>query len=241
MRALSFSVLALVLVSACGNTDRPLRDLRSAGGGPDEFAVIPLEPLEIPQTRELPTPTPGGANRTDPTPNANAINALGGSAAAQVAGGLPTGDAALLAYSARYGVDPNIRSTLAAEDAALLERARRSNLFNPLGRDRYFPAYAGQALNAPAELERMRALGVAVPNPVSAQPQPRRQVEPEQSAAETEDEQPRLLQRALDDFIERVWDPAERSDGVPQNCVFKTVPPDNQLRRVCTPITDEDQ
>lgn len=169
MRKFTFSALALILVAACGNTDRPLRDLQSAGGGPDPFAVIPVGALEIPASRDLPTPTPGGTNRTDPTPNADAIAALGGSAAAQVAGGIPASDAALVAQASRYGVDPNIRSVLAVADNARLERARRSNIFNPLGRDRYFPAYAGQALDAFAELERLRALGIRVPTPPAAQ------------------------------------------------------------------------
>ena len=58
--------------------------------------------------------------------------------------------------------DPQLR-------IARLERARRSNIFNPLGRDRYFPAYAGQSLDAFAELERLRALGIRVPTPPAAQ------------------------------------------------------------------------
>ena len=48
MRVISFSVLALTLFAACGDTDRPLRDLQSAGGGPEAFAVIPQERLDIP-------------------------------------------------------------------------------------------------------------------------------------------------------------------------------------------------
>lgn len=163
MRGPVISVLALVLVTACGNTDRPLRDLQAAGGGPDEFAVIPQQELEIPAELTLPQPTPGGTNLADPTPNADAIAALGGVAAAQIAGGIPANDAALVAQISRYGVDPTIRATLAAADEARLERARRRNIFNPLNRDRYFPAYAGEALNASAELERLRSLGLAVP------------------------------------------------------------------------------
>ena len=163
MRGSAVSVLAVMLVAACGDTDRPLRDLQPAGRGPDEFAVIPQEPLEIPAQFTLPQPTPGGTNLADTNPNADAIAALGGSASAQFAGGIPANDAALVAQSSRYGTDPAIRATLAAEDERRLERARATNIYNPLGRDRYFPAYAGQALNAQAELERLRALGVAVP------------------------------------------------------------------------------
>jgi hypothetical protein len=178
MRAITFSVLALILMAACGDTDRPLRDLRSSSGGPDEFAVIPVGPLEIPDQLTLPAPTPGGTNRTDPSPNADAISALGGSASAQVAGGIPSNDTALVTQASRYGVDPAIRAQLAATDEARLERARRTNVFNPLGRDRYFPAYANQALDAFAEIDRLRGLGVAVPNvPVVQQEVKAEQVE----------------------------------------------------------------
>lgn len=170
MRGIVKTVVALLFVAACGNTDRPLRDLQSAGGGPDEFAVIPQEPLVIPADRSLPQPTPGGSNLADPAPNADAIAALGGAASAQVAGGVPAGDAAIVAQASRYGVDPAIRASLAAADEARLDRARRSNIFNPLGRDRYFPAYARQALDPFAELDRLRGLGVAVPTvPVAVQ------------------------------------------------------------------------
>lgn len=206
MRALSFSVLALILVAACSNPDRSLHSLQSAGGGPDEFAVIPAEPLELPQTSTLPNPTPGGTNRADPTPNADAIRALGGSPSAQIAGGVPAGDAALVAQASRYGVDSNIRAELAAADAAKLERARRLNFFNPLGRDRYFPAYARQALDAPAELARLQAMGVSVP----------------QIPAEAVTVRERARSGLLGQF------------GLREDCVFTTVgSPDGRMRRVC--------
>ncbi|WP_439153786.1 DUF3035 domain-containing protein [Yoonia sp.] len=164
MRAMITSALLLVFLAACGDTDRPLRDMRAAGSGPDEFAVIPLAPLEIPSELTLPPPTPGGTNLTDPQPRADAITALGGSADAQRAGGVPASDAGLVAQAGRYGTEPDIRATLAAEDERILQRKRRSNIFNPLNRDRYFPAYAGQVLDPYAELQRLRSLGVQVPN-----------------------------------------------------------------------------
>lgn len=234
MRAIIFSILAMALMTACGDTDRPLRDMSSAGGGPDEFQVIPVGPLETPDTLSLPEPTPGGTNRTDPRPNADAITVLGGRASAQVAGGIPADDGALVAQASRYGVDPAIRTQLAIEDERIRERKRRSNLFNPLNRDRYFPAYAGQALNPRAELARLRNLGVAVPNPPAAQPR----VQPQETAAEEPAEEPRLLQRTLDSLLSRIGSDA---DGGPQDCVWKTTGPDNVLRRVCTPVTPEDQ
>lgn len=164
MRAMIIPALMLALLAACGNTERPLRDMRAAGGGPDEFSVIPVAPLEIPQQLTLPPPTPGGTNLTDPQPRADAIAALGGSANGQRAGGVPASDTRLVAQVSRYGVAPDIRATLAAEDERVLQRKRRTNIFNPLNRDRYFSAYVGQVLDPYAELLRLRDLGIQVPN-----------------------------------------------------------------------------
>ena len=158
--------VAVLSLTACAN-DRGLRDLRTNGGGPDEFGVSPVNPLVVPgDISTLPAPTPGGTNRTDPTPNADAVAVLGGNPNALVPAGSPASDGALIAAASRNGVDPVIRSTLASEDAAFRNRRARLSLFG--GRDRYFRAYAGQALDAYAELERFRAAGVATP---SAPPQ----------------------------------------------------------------------
>jgi hypothetical protein len=153
---------ALVLLAACGTGGDGLRNLDTDLAGPDEFSILPSRPIEIPDTLALPPPTPGGSNRTDQTPNADAIAVLGGDPAATRAGGIPAQDAALVAFAARQGTDPAIRATLAQEDAAF--RARAGGLsFNPLGRDRYYPAYARFALDAYRELARLRAAGVVVP------------------------------------------------------------------------------
>lgn len=169
MRAMIFSVLALVTLAACGNTDRPLRDMRTSDGGPDEFSVIPAQPLALPETLALLAPTPGGPNLADPTPKADAIAALGGNPAAQFAGGIPANDTGLIAQVTRYGVNANIRAELAERDAAMRQRKKLSNVFNPLRRDRYFALYAGQALDADAELARLAALGILVPNAPAAE------------------------------------------------------------------------
>jgi hypothetical protein len=154
--------LVLLALSACGAGGDGLRNLDSELAGPDEFSVLPGLPLTIPDSRALPPPTPGGANRTDQNPAAEAIAALGGNPAAVRAGGIPAQDAALVAFAGRAGTDPAIRQTLAQEDAAL--RARAGGLsFNILGKDRYYPAYARFALDAYAELARLRAAGIDVP------------------------------------------------------------------------------
>lgn len=145
-------------LSACGN-DRGLHRLNAGQTGPDEFSVLPSLPLAIPETLDLPQPTLGGLNRADRAPVAEAVAALGGNALA----GQP-GDAAFIASVSRNGVDPSIRQTLATEDAAFRRRAAAGQFFNLLGNDRYYQAYARQALDAYAELARFRNLGVQVPS-----------------------------------------------------------------------------
>lgn len=151
---------ALLALAACGGSDDPrLMNLRNTESGPDEFSVLPTEPMEMPENmRDLPPPTPGGVNRTDPDPEGDAIRALGGNPerAARASGDIVT-------YAARFGVASDIRGVLAAEDIAyrrnndgrLLER-----LFNVTV---YFDAYRPMALDRYAELERMRRAGIRTP------------------------------------------------------------------------------
>lgn len=164
MRKLILVTLALAAVAACSN-DRGLRDLRSNSGGPDEFTVMPLGALEIPENlNALPAPTPGAANRTDPNPTGDAIAVLGGNPARANAGGIPASDQALIARVSRNGTQPDIRQVLAAEDEQFRKRRSRGGFLGIFGGgDRYFRAYAGQALDAYAELTRFRNLGVATP------------------------------------------------------------------------------
>lgn len=157
-----FILIAVLGLTACGSQGG-LRDMRNPSGGPDEFSVVPGAPLELPETLSLPVPTPGGQNRTDATPNADAIAALGGSPSAAFAGGIPAADQGLVSHAGRNGIDADIRSALAAEDAAFRARRTRTGLFSFLGGDRYFRAYARQKLDAYAELDRFRAAGVQTP------------------------------------------------------------------------------
>ena len=151
--------LALLALSACDRNRTPeLMNLHSTTRGPDEFGILPTKPLQIPQDlAALPAPTPGGSNITDPTPEADAIAALGGNAAVLAR---PSTDGALVAQASRFGVSADIRSVLAAEDldyrrlnnGKLLERVFNVTI--------YFKAYLAQSLNQQAELARFRALGV---------------------------------------------------------------------------------
>lgn len=152
-------------VAGCGGSDPTLFNLRKADRTPDEFSILPTKPLETPpDLAALPTPTPGGGNRSDRAPEAEAIAALGGNVAAGA--GV---DRALVATVSRYGVQGGIRAQLAAED---LEFRRRNDgrllerLFNV---NVYYKAYRTQSLDQYAELNRLRRAGVRT---VAAPPDP---------------------------------------------------------------------
>lgn len=165
--ALAVAGIALVLLSACGRNDSPpnLMNIRSAEG-PDEFGILPPKALSLPESlTELPEPTPGGTNLTDPTPNADAIVALGGRPEGGVAG-----DAGLINHASRYGVSQDIRQTLAAADLAFRSKNRGKPLERLFNLNVYYRVYQPQSLNQQKELERWRALGVRT---VSAPPQKR--------------------------------------------------------------------
>lgn len=168
-----FSAIALgamLVLAGCSDKNAPpnLMNLRSSGT-PDEFAIIPPKPLEMPASlAALPNPTPGGANRTDPRPLEDAILALGGRPTATAT--IPTADAALYAQGTRLGRDPAIRQTLATEDL----QHRRKNAGRLLERwantNTYFKAYADQSLDQHKTLEYWRSRGARTP---SAPPKPK--------------------------------------------------------------------
>lgn len=163
---------ALLALTACGGGDKApkLMFLHSSGSGPDEFSILPTKPLQMPpDLNALPTPTPGGSNITDPTPEADAVAALGGRPELLTRTGVPAGDGALLARAGRFGQDGDIRSTLAGEDlewrrdnnGRVLERLLKVNV--------YYKAYKRMALDQHLELERWRRAGVPT---VAAPPDP---------------------------------------------------------------------
>lgn len=157
------AIAAMLMLAGCGGDGSPqLMNLRS-GQGPDEFGILPPKPLEMPETlSDLPEPTLGGANRTDPQPFDDAIVALGGRPGS--AGGIPAGDGALYSHAARFGVEGGIRATLASEDldwrrdnnGRILERLFNVNV--------YYKAYRKQRLDQQAELARWRRAGVKTPS-----------------------------------------------------------------------------
>lgn len=163
-------VACFAVLAACAKEPNLLNIKR--GDGPDEFAILPTRPLEAPPSyQDLPAPTPGGTNLTDPDPIGDAVAALGGRRDRLAPGNIATGEQALVSHALRYGAAGNIRQTLATED---LEFRRRHNgkllerLFNV---NVYFRAYKPMSLDQHAELLRLRRKGVWTP---SAPPDPNR-------------------------------------------------------------------
>jgi hypothetical protein len=158
------ALIAALLLPGCANRNKEpdLITFRNKSRSPDEFSILPTKPLTMPEDlASLPEPTPGGSNITDPTPEADAIAALGGNPEAlTIRETIPGGNAGLVNYASRYGREGSIRTTLAAEDleyrqgndGRLLER-----LFNVTV---YYRAYDKMSLDQYAEIERWRAAGV---------------------------------------------------------------------------------
>jgi hypothetical protein len=164
-------ILALVALTACGSRqdtadrDTNLRQLRNPGGTPEEFSIVPPKPLQAPESlTELPTPTPGGSNRTDQTPLKDAVAVLGGQPSRlDVQDGIGSGDQALVARVSRFGRDPAIRTELAAADQAFRERRSVFN-WRLVPEDTYNRIYRNQALDPYAALEAARRAGLLTPS-----------------------------------------------------------------------------
>lgn len=155
------TLAAAGLITACSGGEPDLLTLSDSGSGPDEFGIVPNRPLEQPRNfAELPPPTPGGGNRSDLDPLADATRALGGTPGGAAA---PVQGRALIAATGRYGTDPSIRADLAARDRAFRE-ANRGRLLNRLFRSStYYDAYLAQSLDQYGELDRLRAAGIRTP------------------------------------------------------------------------------
>ena len=159
---------ALALASACSRGEEPnLVTFRTTQTGPDEFAILPTKPLQIPENiASLPEPTPGSANLTDPTPESDAIIALGGNPGTL---SRRSGDGALVSYASRFGVAPGIRQVMAQEDLAFRSANDGRLLERLFDVTIYYKAYAPQSLDQHRELQRFRRAGIRTP---SAPPEP---------------------------------------------------------------------
>ncbi|MCA0918872.1 DUF3035 domain-containing protein [Pseudooceanicola nanhaiensis] len=161
---LLISVLALAACSSTPEGVTQLRSFKSSSDGPEEFAILPGKELEQPESyTSLPTPTPGGSNRTDQTPTADAVAALGGSPARLAQSGVPSDEGQLVAYATRNGVQPDIRQTLAQEDADFRKRKQRFTKIRLFKVDRYYQAYDDESLDGRGTAWSWRTAGAETP------------------------------------------------------------------------------
>ncbi|MEM0936911.1 MAG: DUF3035 domain-containing protein [Pseudomonadota bacterium] len=132
--------------------------------GPDEFAILPGKPIEIPEdlTALPPPPPPGSGSRTDPTPQADAVAALGGNPARLTSDGR-TPDGTLVAAAGRFGTDPAIREELSAQDAEFRSRNQGRALERAFGVTTYFNVYGRESLDQNGEVIRYRRAGARTP------------------------------------------------------------------------------
>ncbi len=162
-RAIMTLLLCAGMVAGCAGRDKvpKLMNLRKSQG-PDEFSILPTKPLEAPKDyAALPPPTPGGSNLADPTPDADAVAALGGNPAALHRSGI---DGGVVSYASRYGVAPDIRQTLASADVKYRQKHPGRVLERLFGLNVYYRAYRPYQLDKYAELERLRRAGVKTPS-----------------------------------------------------------------------------
>lgn len=164
MRAVVGLIVVSLALGVSGCSKKGLMDLRHNGNGPDEFMVLPTKPLDMPdRMAALPAPTPGGANRADATPKADAVAALGGRPDALVPQGASAADGALVAQVSRYGVPSNTREVLAEADAKFRKRQARGTRVRLFPVDRYKQAYRRDAIDPFDQAEQFRRAGAETP------------------------------------------------------------------------------
>lgn len=152
------AITAVIGLSACGSNQ--LMNIETGQNSPDEFAILPTRPLTMPPDLALlPAPTPGGANMTDPNPNADAVAALGGNPARLADQGIAASDSALVAHATRRGSDPAIREKLAQADVEWRSRNKRRPLEALFGTTVYQRAYRPLALDGQSEQQRWQRAG----------------------------------------------------------------------------------
>lgn len=157
-------VAAALTLAACSSSGEPVLMNLGASSAPDEFAIVPNRPLEMPPSlAALPEPTPGGSSRTEQNPFEDAVAALGGNPALLGRSGVPAADAALVSRASRFGVNTGIREQLAAEDLEFRRNNRGRVLERLFNVNVYYSSYRVMALDRHAELERWRARGVQTP------------------------------------------------------------------------------
>ncbi|MEM8788787.1 MAG: DUF3035 domain-containing protein [Pseudomonadota bacterium] len=155
---------ALVLAGCADSQDRNIIQRVTDGTvtAPEEFAVVPNNPLELPEDfASLPPPVAGAPNRGEIDPRSRAMAAL--SSSGTVRSTRSAADRALLAAVGAANNDPQIRARLEAEDRLYRQGNRGFLLDRMFGQQSESDIYRRKLLNQKAEMERMMAAGVRVP------------------------------------------------------------------------------
>lgn len=159
-----------VALAACSNKEPNLMNVKRGQDTPDEFAILPNKPIQMPEDlTTLPAPTPGAQNRADQTPFKDAVAVLGGNPDRLNRTGELRGDPALIGHTTRYGMGASIRQDLAAADLEFRSRNKGRILERLANVNTYYRAYEPMSLDQHAELRRFRRAGVRTP---SAPPDP---------------------------------------------------------------------
>ncbi|MFD1794804.1 DUF3035 domain-containing protein [Paracoccus aurantiacus] len=163
MRAI-WALIGAAAIAGC-SSDPQLHNIGAGRDTPDEFAIVPTRALQMPaDLNQLPAPTPGGGNITDPNPRGDAVAALGGNPGQLSAQGVGAGDGALISYASRLGTAGNIRQQLAQEDVEWRANHSRRLLETWARTDVYYRAYEAMTLDSWAEAERWRRAGAQTPS-----------------------------------------------------------------------------
>ena len=163
-------ITIVVLVGALAGCDtsqglgRFVAGERNLQNGPDEFGIVPFQPLELPDSLvALPNPTPGGRNLTDSLPEHDAVAALGGRPERLDSNKIIAGERALLAATERNGVTENIRAVLAVEDKEFREKNGPKLLERWFNVNTYLKSYKDETLPARRTSKLLRSKGVKTP------------------------------------------------------------------------------
>jgi len=165
---LIISLSLVVALSACDTNPVYGKNgnFRLKDAGPDEFAVLPSKELVYPEDyATLPEPVLGATNRADIIPQSDAVVALGGKSEQLDSKQINRNEQLLVASASRYGVSPDIRATLAAEDKEFSNK-NRARFYDRWFRDDdgYLSKRKELSLEPYGELARLRAMGVRTPS-----------------------------------------------------------------------------
>lgn len=123
MKNIKLSVLLVSSVLALSACDKTREQFDFSKKAPDEFAVTPRAPLEMPPDYHLRPPRPGAPRPQEETPVAEAKQAIFGAEQDLKAQpeALSDGEAILLQKSNAVAIDPNIRAKVDQETAEVIK------------------------------------------------------------------------------------------------------------------------